>query len=168
MINESRCIPDPSAATWYENRPLNLDSDTVLVDLDGTLSDPDHRRHFLLTHAPDWDAFSHGAASDPPMPVVIDDVNARHAHMNIIISSGRPHFALKLTVEWLLANNVEWDLLALRPKHDFVRGVQHKLRVLEALRRIGIAPSIAIDDSPEMASAYVEEGIRCLVPRPDS
>ena len=164
MIDKSRCIPDPSAATWHENRSLNLDCQSVLVDLDGTLSDPEHRRHFLHREVPDWEAFSHGAAGDTPISVVIDDVNRRHVDMNIIISSGRPHFALNLTVEWLSVNKVEWDWLALRPKHDVVRGMEHKLRVLRELRRSGIAPSMAIDDSPEMASAYVEEGIRCLVP----
>jgi len=168
LLKVSPCVPDPSAATWRENRPLNVDGDAVLVDLDGTLSDPEHRRHLLLTRPRDWHAFSHGAADDPPMPDAIADVNARHARMNIIISSGRPHFAMRLTVGWLSANHVEWDLMALRPEHDLVKGVQHKLRVLKALRDLGIEPSLAIDDSPEMASAYLAEGVRCQVPRRDS
>ena len=75
---------DPVVATWHENRALTFDKETLLVDLDGTLTNPEHRRHHLRQKVPDWYRFSVEAGKDLARLTVIEYVNARHSYMNVV------------------------------------------------------------------------------------
>lgn len=95
-----------------------------IFDLDGTLADVEHRRHFIRQPAcphcgwlkecdhtrdgtraaftPDWRGFYAACADDPPiMPVIITLRALRDAGAEIWIWSGRSDEVAKDTVQWL-------------------------------------------------------------------
>jgi hypothetical protein len=155
-----------SVATWVSASPHRLvaGSRPVIADLDGTLSDPGHRRHHLSSRTPDWVSFSMAAAEDPPLLREIQWLNAHGRTRPVVIISGRPSIAITLTQSWLQAHRVRWDAIALRPPGDRVRGTVHKIRVLAALRRFNLEPEFAFDDSQEAREAYQAEGVTCRLP----
>jgi hypothetical protein len=79
----------------------------------------------------------------------------------MVIVSGRPSYAMRLTKAWLAEHGVRWNVIALRPRGDIVPGVAHKLRVLAALRDLNLAPELAIDDSAAVRQAFMAEAIAC-------
>lgn len=155
-----------NVATWVLAAPhrLTKGSRPLIADLDGTLSDPGHRRHHLASDPPDWVSFSMAAAGDPPLMREIQWLNAHSATRPVIIVSGRPSIAIALTQSWLQSHRVRWDAIALRPPGDRVRGVAHKIRVLAALRSLELEPDFAFDDSDEAQGAYLAEGVSCRFP----
>jgi hypothetical protein len=155
-----------AAATWYfaDSQALPNGQKAVLVDLDGTLSNPAHRTHHLQSTPPDWKSFSIAASSDVPKIEQIAWLNSCYRDHSIIIVSGRPSYAMNLTRSWLALHHVRWNVVALRPKGDTVRGLDHKLRVLAAIRELGFVPELAIDDSATVRLAYIAEGLTCQPP----
>lgn len=150
------------AATWAfaDTGMLVQDSRPILVDLDGTLSDTAHRQHYLLSKPPDWVGFTLAARHDPPNFALISWLRVNYLENPIIITSGRPSYSLLLTRLWLVDHGMRWDAIALRPHHDTVRGVNHKLRIVAVLKTLGLAPKFALDDSEEVSVAYSKAGIR--------
>ncbi|MDO7883436.1 hypothetical protein [Antiquaquibacter soli] len=140
---------------------LTRGSRPVVADLDGTLTDPGHRRHHLASSIPDWLAFSLAAKNDPPLLPEIEWLDSHSAERPVVIVSGRPSIAMQLTQSWLERHEVRWDAIVLRPPGDTVRGLEHKMRVLTALSELGIEPEFAFDDSSEARDAYEARGVEC-------
>ena len=155
-----------SAASWKFStlRALREGDNTILIDLDGTLACPAHRQHFLLTEPPDWVKFSITAGDDPPNLAQIEWLRFEHRYSSVVILSGRPWYALPVTLSWIEAHGIPWNAIALRPSGDTVTGIEHKLRVLSALRGAGILPMLAVDDSEPVGAAYRTAGIPCILP----
>jgi len=155
-----------AAATWFfaDSDALPHEQKAILVDLDGTLSDPAHRAHHLQSMPPDWKSFSIAAISDVPKLKQIAWLDRYYRDRSIIIVSGRPSYAMNLTRAWLTLHHVRWNVVALRPEGDAVRGLDHKLRVLTAIRELGFVPELAIDDSATVRMAYMAEGLACRPP----
>lgn len=152
------------AASWaFANAgTLMQGSRPILVDLDGTLSDTTHRRHYLSSKPPDWVGFSLAARRDPANIAIISWLGSNYLENPIILTSGRPSYSLSLTQLWLGEHGVRWNAIALRPQGDTVRGVKHKLRIVAALKMMRLIPEFAIDDSEEVSLAYSEVGVKCF------
>jgi hypothetical protein len=153
------------AATWAfaSSEAPTPGSLPILVDLDGTLSDPTHRRHYLCSKSPDWVRFSLAADQDSPHLPVISWLRCNYTENPIIIASGRPSYVLPLTQLWLTRHDVRWDAIALRPQGDIIPGFRHKIRIVSALKELGLMPRFAIDDSEQAALAYRNAGVRCFM-----
>ena len=52
--------------SWDENTE-DLGFDTIIFDIDGTLTDVEHRRTFLVGSKPDWGKFFDAMVDDPPL-----------------------------------------------------------------------------------------------------
>jgi hypothetical protein len=168
-VTPKRCCrawPASAAATWFfaGGDLLRQEPKAILVDLDGTLSDPAHRTHNLHSTPPDWKSFSLAASRDAPKVKQIAWLDHHYLDHSVIVVSGRPSYSMDLTLAWLALHHVRWNLIALRPDGDVVRGLDHKLRVLSALRKLGFVPKLAIDDSVPVRVAYMAEGLPCLPP----
>jgi hypothetical protein len=158
--------PASAAATWLfaDWELVRQQPKAILVDLDGTLSDPAHRTHNLHSTPPDWKSFSLAASRDPPKAKQIAWLDHHYIDHSVIVVSGRPSYSMDLTLAWLALHHVRWSVIALRPDGDVVRGLDHKLRVLSALREQGFVPKLAIDDSIPVRLAYMAEGLACHPP----
>ena len=153
-------------ASWVlsDSHRLARGAQIIVADLDGTLSDPSHRRHHLATRPPDWVGFSLAAGDDPPMLQPIRWLNSAGTHMPIVVISGRHSIALDITQSWLNAHHIRWDAIALRPSGDTVRGIAHKRRVLVAIMNLGLKPVLALEDSLDACEVYELEGLQCVTP----
>lgn len=134
------------------------------MDLDGTLACPAHRQQFLLTEPPDWVKFSMRAGDDTPNFAQIEWLRSKNGNRSVVILSGRPSYTLGITISWMNVHGIPWNAIALRPSDDTVPGIEHKLRVLAALRGAGIFPVLAVDDSEAVGVAYRAAGVACIPP----
>ena len=90
----------------------------AIFDLDGTLSLPDHRRHFLEEKPKNWKAFNEACEDDKPNIPVIALFQICHHDYQFILS-GRSEDMKYDTVEWLEQYGVmNWDGLYMREKGD--------------------------------------------------
>ena len=87
-----------------------------IFDLDGTISNPEHRRHLVRGEHKDWAAFYKESASDPPVVGIIKTMQAlRSSGAMIIIFSGRSEEVRHDTAAWLSNHGVPYDYLVMRP-----------------------------------------------------
>lgn len=125
----------------------------VIFDLDGTLSNGDHRLHLLPTvdlHlAESWSEFNRAAKDDSPFSNNISVCNAMFdAGYLVIILTGRSDEVEAETRAWLAENGVSFDWLIMRRAEDNRKDTVIKE---EVLRAIGLENIVACwDDSPNV------------------
>lgn len=73
----------------------------VIVDVDGTITNNDHRVHFIQSDPPDWDAFNMASDKDAPIEDVIALVRALKGHFDIVFCTGRGRMAFVKTLDWI-------------------------------------------------------------------
>lgn len=125
----------------------------VIFDLDGTLSNGEHRLHLLPTvdlHLTEsWSEFNRAAKDDSPFSNNISVCNAMFdAGYLVIILTGRSDEVEAETRAWLSENGVSFDWLIMRRAEDNRKDTVIKE---EVLRTIGLDRIVACwDDSPNV------------------
>ena len=97
-----------------------------IFDIDGTLSNADHRLHLILNHegkkihAPHWNDFLAAAKDDPPIENICDIYRLiSQGGEQIILSTGRREDQREMTEAWLLKHGLYHDGLHMRPLGDY-------------------------------------------------
>jgi hypothetical protein len=91
----------------------------VWSDLDGTLCDCDHRRHFVRREGKkDWVGFFNSMSEDTVNQPVMDILTRMSKDHNIVYCSGRPDDYAETTRRWLVANGAPSGDLFMRSKGD--------------------------------------------------
>lgn len=139
---------------------------TVIVDIDGTLADNEHRQHFLRQESKDWDSFYAACWDDRPIWPVIMAVQALFKHYAVVLCSGRRESCRQDTMKWLAHYGLHYDELLLRPDGDYVDDALLKKRMLTQLRGQGYAPFLVIDDRQKVVDMWRAEGLVCLQAAP--
>lgn len=99
----------------------------AIFDLDGTLSNADHRQHLVQRDKPDWNEFFRQAKNDPPKQDIIDLCNTlKKSGVTVVILTGRSSLVRDTTEEWLKKHKVLYDSLAMRPILDRKSDVELK------------------------------------------
>ena len=132
----------------------------VIFDLDGTLSDTRHRRHFLQRDPKDWKLFNRASIGDPPIEAVV--VLARLLHFaghRIEIWTGRDQAYRAATLEWLRVHRIRFDQLRMRPTGDHREDTVLKASWLD---EIDWRPDLVFEDRTRMVQWWRSRGIRCL------
>lgn len=142
----------------YEKKPA------VIVDIDGTLADVEHRRHYVQGDKKDFTAFYEAMDDDGPATPIIGLVNMyRMNTWEIILCTGRPERYRTRTKAWLANVGVQYDLLYMRPNdQEYTPDFEVKLEMLEMIRGAGFDPQIAIDDRDQVVKMWREQGLTCL------
>lgn len=138
----------------------------VIVDIDGTLADPTHRRHFVEKSPKDWDNFLREdlVERDTLIEPVANLVHMLHEHYQVIYVTGRNTKHMELTIRWLRANRM-WLYpfkLFCRADNDKRSDDVVKREILNELRANGYHPVYAIDDRDRVVKMWREEGLTCL------
>lgn len=149
--------------------------DTIIFDIDGTLADVRHRRHFVepLVGRKEWGRFFDEMVYDPPYRDVCllaellgDHPLVNHGAIKLFVFSGRPDTHRKQTEDWLriytrsLLEKAEGVLM--RAAGDFRPDVEVKRDMLNSIRELGYDPRLVVDDRPAVISMWKEEGITVL------
>lgn len=95
----------------------------VIFDLDGTICDVTHRRHFVATKPKNWKAWNEGMVNDTPNAAVEFVFRALNnasnaADTDLIFVSGRSDDYREKTEEWLNKYNFAYNALFMRKCKD--------------------------------------------------
>jgi predicted kinase len=107
-----------------------------IFDLDGTLTNLDHRRHLVKDLAegqkPDWDKFFSECGKDVPRKDIIAKMHeARAAGHEVIICSARPEDYRDDTQDWLSKHGAIYDRLIMRKHKDYRKDTIVKKEMLD-------------------------------------
>ena len=111
---------------------MNKDKNIVIFDLDGTLADITLRRTLAMNSGKmDWDVFfdRDNIKLDVPNTPVIKMAQLLHSQgFKIVIFSGRSKATYRTTRQWLIQNDVPFDLLKMRPNDRDTGGHWHFMK----------------------------------------
>ena len=94
------------------------DGKILIVDIDGTLSNCDHRLHFIQDGNKDWNAFFDAMSEDTLNESVHQLMTLTYPKCHKVIMSGRPTSYRHKTKEWLKKYNVDYVALIMRNMND--------------------------------------------------
>jgi len=133
--------------------------DIVIVDIDGTLSDVQHRLHFLKGPGKkDWKRFFEHAPSDPLVEIVVRWVKNLAPEYTAILITGRPEDYRRDTEQWLQQHGIGYSRLLMRHAGDRRPDTVVKRELLEQVGRARVA--FVIDDRAAVCDMYRECGMR--------
>lgn len=135
---------------------------SIIVDIDGTLSDLRHRLHHVTGPRRDWDRFFALVGEDQPIEATRTLVRALYTDEDaprIILVSGRPERTRGDTKTWLVQHRIGFDHLYMRRDGDHRTDSIVKREILAEIRAEGFAPILAIDDRDSIIEVWRSEGI---------
>ena len=132
----------------YPENTLKLDA--IWCDIDNTLSDAEHREHFLKGEKRNWKGFLEHMHLDPVNNWCKKILNSMQKDHIICISSGRPDNYRTVTEKWLKDNNIKYDHLSMRQRSDSRQDYIVKENILdfEVLSRFNLV--FALDDRKQV------------------
>lgn len=135
----------------------------IIVDIDGTLANNDHRQHHVMTRKKDWKAFFEGIHLDSVNSWCHQVIEAMSRKMDIILVTGRDESLREKTVEWLKSNGIDYRLrLYMRSDNDR----REDMIVKEEIYRWHIEPHFdvlfCLDDRPSVCRMWRKIGLTVL------
>lgn len=135
---------------------------TVLVDIDGTVADLEHRKHLVRSKPKNWPAFNRAIPNDSPIHQTITVVNALKASgMQIVFCSGRGSESREVTEAWL-RDVAKFDfplVLFMRAERDNRSDDIVKSELLDQIIAEGFDPQFVIDDRPKVVRMWRARGL---------
>lgn len=129
----------------------------VVFDLDGTLSDAEHRQHYLKADEPDWEAFYAAAVDDAPLHHNIATYLAlEKAGHHLEIWTGRSDKVEAETITWLGRRGIRNPVLRMRPHGD--HSPDHILKP-SWLKLYSRWPDLIFEDRATVVAAWRALGI---------
>ena len=152
---------------------MNKDKKTVIFDLDGTLADITSRR-ILSTKdngKMDWDTFFNpkNIKLDLPNTPVIKMAQMLDSQgFNIVIFSGRSKSTYRTTRQWLIQNDVPFDMLQMRPNDRDSGGQFHFMKDSD-LKQLWLDTLVdkddvfaVFDDRNQVVDMWRQNGLTCF------
>lgn len=137
----------------------------VICDLDGTLCDIEHRRHFVKVpegQKKDWKGFFaniSGDAVNEKVRAMIEDAQGVGGY-EIAFVSGRPDDHREVTERWLQRHVLPYSVLLMRRAGDKRPDTETKKDILDTyFLNNGYKVAYAIDDRPSVIRMWAENGI---------
>lgn len=134
----------------------------VICDIDGTVADIQHRRHFLEGEKKDWKSFFEAMHADTPRSDIINEVQGYHiAGYDVVFVSGRPDNYRAMTEEWLdrHVGLVLPPLLIMRRHNDGRPDTEVKKQILDTYFPDRGLVKLVIDDRPSVIRMWRENGL---------
>jgi hypothetical protein len=136
---------------------------TIVFDLDGTVTNPEHRQHFVRGNPKNWNAFAAGIPLDAPHQDIIWLLKVlKSAGCVILLASGRGEESRVDTMDWLMKHNVPFDALYMRNRNDYRPDDIVKKELLDQMRSDGHDPYMVFDDRDSVVNMWRKNGIRCM------
>jgi FMN phosphatase YigB (HAD superfamily) len=138
----------------------------VVFDIDGTIANNDHRRHFVEQKPKDWKAYNNLMADDGVyldivyiMSTLWNDTNNR-----IILCTGREETYREHTENWLIKVGLFHYIndLYMRKEKDYRSDAIVKVELMKQIEADWGRPQLWFDDRQQVVDAIRAEGIRVL------
>jgi FMN phosphatase YigB (HAD superfamily) len=136
----------------------------IVFDIDGTLADVTHRRHWVANKPKNWAAWNAGMSADP----VHEDIRwilmklRRVPGSKTILCSGRGEVNREVTEQWLSDNRIPYEDLYMRKAKDYRQDYIVKVELLARIRKEHGEPFMWFDDRQQVVDAIRAEGVRVL------
>ena len=137
----------------------------IIVDLDGTLCNIEHRRHHVATPEgvkKDWEAFYQGIPNDTIHRWCEELVWKMSVDYHIIFVTGRPNNYINLTQDWLGRHELQWAPLLMRKEGDFRPDNVVKKEIYEIHIKDHYDVLFCVDDRQQVVDMWRELGLTCL------
>ena len=135
----------------------------IIVNLDGTLANCDHRRHHVMSKPKNWKAFYGGIDLDLPNLWCLDLVSTyTMAATSIILVSGRPDDHRAVTERWLDRYNVTYDRLIMRAAGDNRDDMVVKKELYQKQIEPYYKVIFTVDDRKRVVDMWRSLGLICL------
>lgn len=135
----------------------------IIVDLDGTLCNTDHRQHLVADGAKDWPAFYEALVHDQPHQWCLELIKAmRMQGIIVLLVSGRPMDYWNQTTEWLQKHMPKWDGLFMRKHNDFRKDSIIKSEIFKNEIEPRFEVIFCVDDRQQVVDMWRELGLTCL------
>jgi len=133
----------------------------IIVDLDGTLCNVDHRLHFVRDKRKNWRKFF--------LELVNDSVNEwcheimkRFSDYEILLVSGRPEDYRDITESWLKEKEITYKSLHMRKANDFRKDDIIKTEIYNNFIKDNYDVLFTIDDRKQVVDMWRSLGLVCL------
>lgn len=135
----------------------------IIVDLDGTLANITHRRHFVENKKKkDWKSFNSHILKDELNVWCREIMNRMKTDHSIIIVSGRTDALKADTMAWLERHQVHYDYLHMRKEKDHRDDRIVKKEIYEQFIKPDYQVLFVLDDRSKVVAMWREEGLVCL------
>jgi hypothetical protein len=135
---------------------------TVVVDIDGVLSDAARRQHYLEEPWPDWRGFFDACSEDPVIEEVKILLDLLDPALRVVLLTGRPARVHPLTEAWLARYGIRWDALLMREGGDYSMARDFKEDAIADLRSKGFDLRLAFEDDRRNAEMFRANGVPCI------
>jgi len=142
-------------------------NNVILFDIDGTLANCQHRKHFIETKPKQWDKFFEACDKDEPIEYTnkILDAIVSQGNSLILFATGRPERVRQKTKDWLSYNCIDVDDYQLYMRADGDHRPDHitKREILDKIRADwGRKPTMVFDARNSVVKMWRDNGIPCL------
>lgn len=139
----------------------------IVVDIDGTLTNCDHRQH--LAQQRRWDDFYGKMSDDLPVEPIIEMVKSLYNQgYFVLLLTGRPEEHRGKTVNWLFKHNVPYHTLIMRPNGNHERDDKIKMMLFDQFNQdmkdicVPMELQFVLEDRDQMVKAWRDRGAICL------
>lgn len=137
----------------------------IIVDLDGTLANCDHRVHHVRKTDPDWDSFWKGCKNDLANTWCVSLISAMiNAGFHVFVVSARSRHTEVETVEWFRDHNLihpQISVILVRAFGDSTPDQELKRAWLKGFEHRD-ETAFVVDDRQKVVDMWRQEGMTCL------
>ena len=134
----------------------------VVVDVDGTLANTQHRKQYVESRPKDWAAWNANMAQDTVHEDIRHLVVELSLRREVIICTGREETYRDVTEKWLTDNQIPFDKVFMRRAKDYRTDSVVKVELLDQIRQWHGEPWVWLDDRNQVVNAIREAGVRVL------
>lgn len=133
---------------------------TVIVDIDGTIANAQHRLCYVMTRPKNWPAFEAASVHDEIISQTVTVVRLlKQSGTKVIILTARNINMKKMTEEWLKKNDIHYDALYMRRDKDYREDDVVKRELLYEIISEHGPVDAAFEDRQRVAKMFESEGI---------
>ncbi|PIK14401.1 HAD family acid phosphatase [Halobacteriovorax sp. JY17] len=133
----------------------------IIIDVDGTLANIDHRRGYL-EEGNDWKRFNSSMENDSLNTWCKAIVDKFKNEYQIILLTGREEIHKDVTLKWLKGHDVHFDSIFFRSEKDYRDDAIVKKELFERHIQGKHSPLFVVDDRKKVVSMWRDLGLVCL------
>jgi hypothetical protein len=149
----------------FREQPKAGSKPCVIVDIDGTVANLDHRLHYVRGEKKDWRTFLSKCDKDTPNHDIylIAESFCDTTGSDLVFCSGRGNEYRDKTEMWLKEYNMQYEQLFMRQERDYRQDTIVKEQILdfEILTRYREVLAV-FDDRSSVVKVWRNRGLRCL------
>ena len=140
-----------------------MKSKAIVVDIDGTMANVNHRLHHIHKENKDWNSFHSESENDKINLWCKELVSAMHLlNYKILFLTGRDDQYFDITKAWLGKHQIPFDDIFMRKNGDFRHDTIIKRELYESFIKDTHDVLFVIEDRASVVDMWRQLGITCL------